>query len=537
MVLMSHSDIENQKGQTSRKQLDHAEKLLRLAFVEFYRGLGLLSRYRSLNMTAFAKILKKYDKNTGWDFSPVYMKVVESSYFVTSTKVHKLMNKVEEIYAKHFTEGVRKKAISQLRPTRQQGSHKTTFFTGLFAGISLALFISFFFLVGNKGALGRDQHDATQYLETVFPVFSTIFLVILHIYCYAFNVYAWARTRINYPFILGFSPGTELRYRQVLLLATGLSAFLLGGMNLHIAVTLLINDETSPGNPSPLGIPHMIADIIPLILVLMCLGMLFLPFNLLYRSSRYFFLGCFRRLVSTPLVKVMLADFFLGDQLTSQVLVFRNLQYVACYYPTGFFLTGDDTKCDNNTVFRGLGYVVALLPFWWRFSQCVRRYYDEGDTEHLWNAGKNATAIVALGLRQAYSNNEGVKVLMWLGFAVSVIATIYTCYWDLCVDWGLLNRHSKNKWLRDKIVTKKKSVYFMAIGENIVLRLAWLLSITRVDRAFGFERYENAFNVSLACLEVLRRGIWNFFRIENEHLNNVGKYRAVKAVPLPFNDD
>jgi hypothetical protein len=46
MVLMSHSDIENQKGQTSRKQLDHAEKLLRLAFVEFYRGLGLLSHYR-----------------------------------------------------------------------------------------------------------------------------------------------------------------------------------------------------------------------------------------------------------------------------------------------------------------------------------------------------------------------------------------------------------------------------------------------------------------------------------------------------------
>ena len=41
------------------------------------------------------------------------------------------MNKVEEIYAKHFTEGVRKKAISQLRPIRQQGSHKTTFFTGM----------------------------------------------------------------------------------------------------------------------------------------------------------------------------------------------------------------------------------------------------------------------------------------------------------------------------------------------------------------------------------------------------------------------
>ncbi|GMN42205.1 hypothetical protein TIFTF001_011410, partial [Ficus carica] len=26
-------------------------------------------------------------------------------------------------------------------------------------------------------------------------------------------------------------------------------------------------------------------------------------------------------------------------------------------------------------------------------------------------------------------------------------------------------------------------------------------------------------------------------RLENEHLNNVGKYRAFKSVPLPFNYD
>jgi hypothetical protein len=39
----------------------------------------------------------------------------------------------------------------------------------------------------------------------------------------------------------------------------------------------------------------------------------------------------------------------------------------------------------------------------------------------------------------------------------------------------------------------------------------------------------------LAALEIIRRGIWNFFRLENEHLNNVGKFRAFKSVPLPFN--
>jgi len=75
-------------------------------------------------------------------------------------------------------------------------------------------------------------------------------------------------------------------------------------------------------------------------------------------------------------VQVILPDFFLGDQLTSQVLVFRNLQYVACYYPGGFFLTGRDEKCDDNAFFRGFGYVVALLPFWWRFLQV--RFCDMG---------------------------------------------------------------------------------------------------------------------------------------------------------------
>ena len=38
----------------------------------------------------------------------------------------------------------------------------------------------------------------------------------------------------------------------------------------------------------------------------------------------------------------------------------------------------------------------------------------------------------------------------------------------------------------------------------------------------------------VAVLEIIRRGIWNFFRVENEHLNNVGNFRAFKSVPLPF---
>jgi xenotropic and polytropic retrovirus receptor 1 len=38
---------------------------------------------------------------------------------------------------------------------------------------------------------------------------------------------------------------------------------------------------------------------------------------------------------------------------------------------------------------------------------------------------------------------------------------------------------------------------------------------------------------------VRRRFVWNFFRLENEHLNNVGQFRAVRDIsiaPLDSND-
>jgi hypothetical protein len=31
--------------------------------------------------------------------------------------------------------------------------------------------------------------------------------------------------------------------------------------------------------------------------------------------------------------------------------------------------------------------------------------------------------------------------------------------------------------------------------------------------------------------------MWNFFRVENEQLNNTGSFRATKEIPLPFSQD
>ncbi|KAK1395213.1 hypothetical protein POM88_014269 [Heracleum sosnowskyi] len=69
---------------------------------------------------------------------------------------------------------------------------------------------------------------------------------------------------------------------------------------------------------------------------------------------------------------------------------------------------------------------------------------------------------------------------------------------------------------------------------NVLLRLAWLQTV--LDFQVSFLHKQTLITI-VASLEIIRRGIWNFFRLENEHLNNVGKYRAFKSVPLPFHYD
>ncbi|KAJ6324550.1 hypothetical protein OIU76_011782 [Salix suchowensis] len=85
---------EGSKPHINKTKLHHAEKMIKGAFIELYKGLGYLKTYRNLNMLAFIKILKKFDKVTGKQVLPIYLKVVESSYFNSSDKVMNLADEV-----------------------------------------------------------------------------------------------------------------------------------------------------------------------------------------------------------------------------------------------------------------------------------------------------------------------------------------------------------------------------------------------------------------------------------------------------------
>jgi hypothetical protein len=75
---------------------------------------------------------------------------------------------------------------------------------------------------------------------------------------YGWNLFIWREKRINVAFIFEFVPNTEIKYREMLLIASGLATLVLGGLLGQVmAYTSLITSFN--------------AEIVPVILLSVCL--------------------------------------------------------------------------------------------------------------------------------------------------------------------------------------------------------------------------------------------------------------------------
>lgn len=73
---------------------------------------------------------------------------------------------------------------------------------------------------------------------------------------YSANIYFWRRYRVNYIFIFGFKQGTELGYREVFLVTTGLAvlAFICFLLNLQLDMDWRMKDHKTLPEIIPLGL-------------------------------------------------------------------------------------------------------------------------------------------------------------------------------------------------------------------------------------------------------------------------------------------
>ncbi|KAL8196464.1 hypothetical protein R6Q57_024759 [Mikania cordata] len=507
------NDSKDKDLRFKKEELKEAEGRLKVVIIEFYHKLHLLKSYSYVNLLAFSKILKKYEKISLRRAARSYMRTVDDSYIGSSDEITLLLDRVESTFIKYFAKSNHREGMKLLRPKRKREKHRVAFFSGFFSGCSIALLIAIILLIQARKLMNKEEH--AMYIENVFPLYSLYAYIILHMLLYAANIYFWKHCRINYPFIFEFKQGTELSYQDVFLFSVGLAVLTLGTFLVHLNMKV---DSVS----------SKYTELVPLGLLVVFLAILFCPFKILYKSSRVFLIRCLFRCICAPLYKVSLADFFLADQLTSQIQAMRCLEFYICYYGLRWYQR--EQKCHTLDLYNIFYIIIAVIPFWLRFLQCVRRLFEEKDWAHLYNGSRYFLTIIAVVLRTVFElkMEKSWKVLALVS---SVAAILFNTYWDIAIDWGLLQRKSKNMFLRNKLAVSRKYVYFVVMAMDVILRLSWLQLVLKFNiRALKGTSISTLFS----SLEIFRRGVWMFFRLENEHLNNVGKYRAFKSVPLPF---
>jgi len=154
----------------------------------------------------------------------------------------------------------------------------------------------------------------------------------------------------------------------------------------------------------------------------------------------------------------------------------------------------------------------------WRLLQCLRQFRDEKrDPKHLKNALKYSTAfpvIIFSAMQRQYRGTSQEETLFLLWLISAAINSCYSFYWDVAYDWDLGSSSARFPLLRDHLVFRNPLLYYAAILLDLMLRLSWSLRLSSLlhieAAAWG--------TLFLETLEIFRRMVWIFFRLENQHL-------------------
>jgi len=128
-----------------------------------------------------------------------------------------------------------------------------------------------------------------------------------------------------------------------------------------------------------------------------------------------------------------------------------------------------------------------------------------------------------------YRFNHGYSYKAFFIFCATINA-IYCSFWDVIMDWSLLDPHAKYRFLRTTLAYKSTWPYYCAMIIDPLIRFNWIFYAIYTEDV----QHSTIVSFLVGLTEVCRRGVWVIFRVENEHCTNVHKFRASRDAPLPY---
>lgn len=364
-----------------------------------------------------------------------------------------------------------------------------------------------------------------------FPLpYRVAFIVVFAVWAWGVNLHYLHLLKIDVPSLIRYpgrsSPHQPPHHFSTYRVATVLS--LIYGLSL---VLFWMFTHHNPG--------LVIAwDWLPLSYLIVLIVLLFLaPIQNFATSGRGRLLSTLKRISIGGIAEAKdgkFGDILLADVLTSYAKVMGDLYVVLCMF---FRHNGSATARPNRNC--GGLIIVPFIMAWpslMRLRQCLIEYYRVARApktqstgwggQHLANALKYSTAFPVIIL-SALLRNFGPSTTLYRAWVFAcLVNSLYSFYWDVTKDWDLTlfcsqrERNSSDHpyGLRRRYFIGSPSLYYCVIALDLLLRCTWSLKLSpHLDHLADFE--SSIFVIEF--LEVFRRWIWIFFRVETEWIRNL----------------
>eukprot|EP00903_Cladosiphon_okamuranus_P016627 g15335.t1 len=499
----------------------YVQASLKRSIVELYDTCHRLLSFKMLNYDAFVRLIELHSRRSEASSTHGGMRRGSSSSFAGSwssklaavTDGGEAGGGAELLYASLFCNGdvdVARTALTFKASSSLRGNRRFDF--GYRLGAACVLLAWALWDCIADDSLGKDVwHDPA------FKIYRGLGNLVLLVYMWGVNIWVWRRFGIDYERCLSLDPkGPRIDpCEQVWNTGCNLSiAFLVSFICFYKCLRgVLLN---------PKLVPIQFAHIFPLLLLLFMLYCFLTPW-----SERKELLRVLWTTVISPFGQVRFLEGYVGDILTSVVRVLVDLAFAFLYFLSGvrgwlgnsLDLAHDPISSDHW--FKNL--LVPLLmvaPLWWRFQQNLRRSYETRQRwPHLGNALKYATAMSV----SLFGTFQPQMKSSWVWVFCFVYATLYQFTWDVVMDWDLLRWDGKSLRLRPRLLYRSKTLYAGVAVTNLLLRFLWTVTLVPENAPnlfpHDFQIYLSPF---IAAAEIVRRTMWGFIRVENEHLRIYG---------------
>lgn len=363
------------------------------------------------------------------------------------------------------------------------------------------------------------------------------FLLVLGVWAWGANLHYLRLVRIDVPSLIRY-PSRSSAIHPSHHLSTYRLATLL---TIPLVVSILLFWLFTRANPS-LVVDWEILPNLYLIVLVLCMV---LPWHAISRSGRSRFVATLRRISIGGLAEAQdgkFGDILLADALTSYAKVLGDLFVALCMFFSSKHSTAKPDRGCGGTFW--VPFIISV-PYLIRFRQCLIEYVRVRKSnqraggigsagwggQHLANAAKYSSAfpvIILSALQRGYDPaklgmTEAGLFRLWL-LAV-LVNSMYSFYWDVTKDWDLTLLSSSQErndpehpWgLRRHRFFHAQQIYYIVIAVDFLLRCTWSVKLSpHLDH---FNDLEGGIFM-MEFLEVFRRWVWIFFRVETEWVRN-----------------